>query len=71
MKNATLAQKRLALWIHAAAFCVGIVVMLIVNLMIGQPYWIHWVVLGWGVGLISHWASVRFGRQGTAATHRQ
>jgi hypothetical protein len=31
------------------------VVMLILNLWIGPPYWVLWVLLGWGAGLLSHW----------------
>lgn len=59
MRSATPERTRAGLYIHAAAFAVGIVLMLVINLAIGRPYWIVWVLLGWGVGLMSHWLSVR------------
>ena len=33
----------------------AIVLLLAVNLLIGSPYWVQWVLLGWGIGLFSHW----------------
>lgn len=59
MKNATPQQKRLGLYIHAIAFAGGMILLLLINLLIGQPYWIVWVLLGWGIGLLSHWLAVR------------
>jgi hypothetical protein len=50
---------RTGLRIHAMAFVAGIAAMLIVNLLIGAPYWVAWVVPGWAIGLLSHWLSVR------------
>ena len=54
MKNATPAQKKLGFQIHALAFVLGLVVLIVINLMTGPPYWVLWVVLGWGVGLLMH-----------------
>lgn len=48
-------HKRLGFNIHALAFVVGIVAMAILNWLLGPPYWIQWVLLGWGVGLFCHW----------------
>jgi 2TM domain len=55
MKNATPEQKKLGFRIHAIAFVPVIAVLFIVNLLTAPPYWIHWVVLGWGAGLFCHW----------------
>lgn len=52
-------QMKLGLQIHAASFVAGVLLMLVINLLTGAPYWIAWVVLGWGIGLLSHWLSVR------------
>lgn len=60
MKNASPAQMLLGLRIHAAAFVATIIVLLAVNVMVGPPYWVGWVLLGWCIGLISHWWSVRY-----------
>lgn len=27
----------------------------VINLSTGSPYWVLWVLLGWGVGLLAHW----------------
>ena len=29
--------------------------LLAINLWKGAPYWIFWVLLGWGIGLLAHW----------------
>jgi hypothetical protein len=60
MKNASPEQMQLGFRIHAIAFVVILVALLIINLWIGSPYWVQWVLLGWGIGLISHWLSVRW-----------
>uniref|UniRef100_UPI003100DE5D 2TM domain-containing protein n=1 Tax=Neorhizobium sp. EC2-8 TaxID=3129230 RepID=UPI003100DE5D len=68
MKNASTAQRQLGLRIHAIVFVPVIIVLVIVNLLIGSPYWVHWVLLGWGIGLIAHWWSVRRQDAGKAGT---
>jgi hypothetical protein len=55
MKNGTSAQKELGVRIHATVFLAVIALLVLVNLWVGSPYWVLWVVLGWGVGLFSHW----------------
>ena len=60
MRHATEAQKLLGLRIHAIAFIAGIVIAVIVNMLVGPPYWAHWVLLGWGVGQLSHWLCIRY-----------
>jgi len=55
MKDATLAEKKLAFRIHAISFVPGIVVLLVINFLTGPPYWSLWVLLSWGIGLFSHW----------------
>jgi 2TM domain len=55
MKDATLEQKRLGLRIHATVFVPVVGLQLIINGLIGPPYWSLWVLRGWGVGLFCHW----------------
>jgi hypothetical protein len=59
MKHATPEQMRIGLRIHAIAFLVLMVLMVVINALVGRPYWVAWVFLGWGVGLLSHWLAVR------------
>lgn len=57
--HATPQQMRLGVQVHAASFVAGVLLMLVINLLIGAPYWVAWVVPGWGIGLLSHWLAVR------------
>jgi len=41
--------------IHAFAFVATMALLLAINLSKGEPYWIVWVLLGWGIGLLAHW----------------
>ncbi|MCQ1571389.1 2TM domain-containing protein [Neorhizobium galegae] len=59
MKNASQAKRQLGLRIHAIAFVPSIIVLVVINLFTGAPYWVLWVLLGWGIGLLAHWLSVR------------
>ena len=59
MKTATPAQMRIGLRIHAIVFASSMVLMLIVNLLTGAPYWVVWVLIAWGVGMLSHSLAVR------------
>ncbi len=55
MKNATPARKRLGFRIHATVFIPMMALLFVINLLTGSPYWILWVLLDWGVGLLAHW----------------
>ncbi len=55
MKNATLSQKRNGFRIHAIAFVPGVAALVLINLLVGPPYWAQWPLLGWAVGLLCHW----------------
>ncbi|WP_291173737.1 2TM domain-containing protein [Hyphomicrobium sp.] len=50
-----MADKKLGFRIHAIVFVLSMVLLFIVNMWIGPPYWALWVLLGWGVGLLAHW----------------
>ncbi|MGJ5175604.1 2TM domain-containing protein [Bradyrhizobium oligotrophicum] len=55
MRQATAAQKKLGFRIHTIVFIPSIVLLAMINLLTGAPYWVLWALLGWGVGLLSHW----------------
>jgi len=48
-------HKQLGFRIHAIVFILTIALLLAINALTGAPYWVQWVVLGWGIGLFSHW----------------
>jgi hypothetical protein len=59
MKNATPAQMRIGLRVHAIVFVLSMLLMLVINVVTGAPYWVVWVLLAWGIGMLSHWLAVR------------
>lgn len=48
-------------YIHLAAFTAVMLVLLALDLGIGRGWWVHWVLLGWGVGIVAHALAV-YGR---------
>lgn len=68
MKELSLVQRRRGFNIHAFLFVVTMVLLLAINLWKGAPYWILWVLLGWGIGLLSHWFFVLGPGAGKAGT---
>jgi 2TM domain-containing protein len=60
MKHKSQSAKKLGFYIHAAAFIVGIVALTVINLIIGSPYWVLWVLLAWTIGISVHgWCVLR------------
>lgn len=65
MRYATAEQRWLGLRIHATVFFPVLLAVIVINLWLGPPYWSIWVVIGWTIGLVAHWLSVRFHDHGT------
>jgi len=55
MKHHNDADKRLGFRIHAAAFVLIMLLLVVINMLTGPPYWVGWVLPGWTVGLLCHW----------------
>jgi hypothetical protein len=52
--------------IHAMVFAAVMILLAGLDWWTAEPYWVHWVLLGWGAGLIGHgWLALR-GGGGTA-----
>jgi hypothetical protein len=43
-----------AFYNHFIAFAAVIAVLVCINLATGSAFWVHWVVLGWGIGIAAH-----------------
>jgi hypothetical protein len=68
MKNASISEMKVGLRIHALVFVPCMLLLLVVNMWTGAPYWVQWVLLGWGSGLAIHaWAVSRRIASKTAA----
>jgi fatty acid desaturase len=52
------AQRRLAalkgFYVHLFVFAMVLAGLAIVNLSTGGPWWVLWVLLGWGIGIMAH-----------------
>ncbi len=40
--------------IHAIVFVLVMAFLIGIDLWTAEPYWAHWVLLGWGAGLAAH-----------------
>lgn len=41
-------------YIHLVVFALVLAGLLVVDMATGRDWWVHWVALGWGVGVIAH-----------------
>jgi hypothetical protein len=55
MKHFSEAENRLGFRIHLAAYMVTLLLLVVINVLTGPPYWVGWVIPGWTVGLLCHW----------------
>jgi len=66
------ARRRLAalkgFYIHLFIFAVVMAGLTLVNAAVGGPWWVLWVLLGWGVGVLAHGLTV-LGQSSRAIAH--
>ncbi len=64
-----LARRRVAalkgFYIHLFVFAMVVAGLIVINLAAGGPWWVLWVLLGWGIGILAHAVTV-FGRTSQA-----
>lgn len=48
-------------YIHLAVFVLVMTILFVVNLTVGEFWWVQWPLLGWGTGLLAH-AALIFGK---------
>ncbi len=49
-----------AFYIHLFVFAAVLLLLAIINAATGGPWWVLWVLLGWGIGILAHWLFVFF-----------
>jgi hypothetical protein len=63
------ARRRLAalkgFYIHLFIFALVLTALTIINAAVGGPWWVLWVLLGWGIGVLAHGLTV-YGRTSRA-----
>jgi hypothetical protein len=52
-------------YVHLLVFALVLAALFLINLATGGPWWVLWVLLGWGIGVIAHAATV-FGQASRA-----
>ena len=57
-----------AFYIHLAVFAGVLVLLTGVNIATGDAWWVHWVFLGWGVGVAAHALAI-FGTKPRSVTN--
>jgi hypothetical protein len=55
MKHTDPAASTLGFYIHALVFAIAMVIQIAINVWTGPPYWVQWVLPGWGLGVLIHW----------------
>ena len=45
-------------YIHLGVFALVLIALLVVNIVAGGRWWVAWVFLGWGIGVLSHGLAV-------------
>jgi 2TM domain-containing protein len=45
-------------YIHLFVFVLVLAGLFVVNLLTGQPWWVLWVLFGWGIGVLAHGLAV-------------
>jgi hypothetical protein len=55
MKQSSPVNQRRAFQIHAFVFVATMILLAALNVRLGEPYWIVWPLIGWGIGIIAHW----------------
>lgn len=63
-------EAELGFYIHAAIFAVVLAILFAVNYSDDGDWWVQWVALGWGLGLLAHAFAV-FGRVPRSIAHWQ
>ena len=63
--NLIRAQRKVAaikgFYIHLCVFVLVMALLLAINAATGPQWWVQWPLLGWGIGIVAHAATV-FGR---------
>jgi hypothetical protein len=54
MKRHGPSERKNGFLVHLNVFTLSIALMLGINFWTGPPFWIVWVVLGWGIGVVAH-----------------
>jgi hypothetical protein len=61
-ERAARARRRVAalkgFYIHLSVFVLVMAGLAVVNLLIGRPWWVLWVLFGWGIGVLAHGLAV-------------
>ena len=55
MRGIGKSDRKLGFNVHALVFVLAMVLLAVINVAVGRPYWVLWTLLAWGIGLLAHW----------------
>ena len=55
MKKLDLSARKRGFRIHLIVFVLKMALLAVINLWTGAPYWVAYVLMGWGTGILAHW----------------
>ena len=55
MKKLDISERKRGFRIHSIVFVLKMVLLAGINLWTGAPYWVLYVLVGWGIGILAHW----------------
>jgi fatty acid desaturase len=47
-----------AFYLHLFVFAAVVALLAVINATTGGPWWVLWVLFGWGIGILAHWLFV-------------
>ncbi len=54
MKKLDLSERKRGFRIHLTVFVLKMALLSGINLLTGAPYWVLYVLVGWGIGVLAH-----------------
>ena len=58
IRTARLKRRRVGFYSHLWSYLIVIAALLLINHFTPGPWWFHWPLLGWGIGLAFHFKAV-------------
>jgi len=55
VKRLGLYERKRGLRIHSIVFVLTMALLAGINVWTGAPYWVAYVLVGWGIGVMAHW----------------
>src|SRR5882724_10563521 len=58
-------------YVHLLVFVLVVAGLFVINLITGEPWWVLWVLAGWGIGVLAHGVAVSGAAHQTASSWKE